>query len=328
MDLREFGQIARNKAPDRPKIRGESPERIGIMSQTHARTFRIRYCECDAYGHVNNANYVRFMQETAFDASAAVGYDAEHYAAIGHHWLTYETEVEFLMPLRYGDSVEVTTWVADFRHARSRRMYELKNTQSGELAARASTDWVFINTASGRPAPIPPKIAAAYLPEGEGESEPEAVRQRFPGLPMPPPDVFSLRRRVEWRDIDAEQHVNNAIYLNYLDDVAWQVSGAYGWPMSRLRDEGFAVIARRLHIQYRQPALLDDELEISTWLSDVKRVSAVRNFRIMRVADQEVLAQAYTLFVLVSTETNQPMRIPAHFLDEFAANITGTQERG
>src|SRR5436305_347288 len=82
---------------------------------------------------------------------------------------------------------------------------------SAELAARASTDWVFINTTTGRPAPIPPKIAAAYLPEGEGESE--AVRQRFPGLPMPPPGIFSLRRRVEWRDIDAEQHVNNAIYL-------------------------------------------------------------------------------------------------------------------
>jgi len=289
------------------------------MPLTHSRLFRVRYYECDAYGHVNNTNYVRYMQETAFDASAAVGYDAEHYAAIGHHWLTYETEVEYLTPLRYGDSVEVTTWVADFRHVRSRRMYELKNAKTGELTARASTDWVFINTATGRPALIPPKIAAAYLPEGQDESD--AVRARFPALPMPPEGVYTLRRRVEWRDIDAEQHVNNAVYLNYLDDIGWQVAVAYGWPMPRLHDEGFAIIARKLHIQYRQPALLDDELEVSTWLSNVKRVSAVRNYRIKRASDGVTLVEAYTLFVLVNTATGQPMRIPEHFLAEFAPNI-------
>ena len=38
---------------------------------THTRTFRIRHYECDRYGHVNNANYIRYMQEAAMDASAA-----------------------------------------------------------------------------------------------------------------------------------------------------------------------------------------------------------------------------------------------------------------
>ena len=81
----------------------------------------MRHYECDAYGHVNHANYLRYMQETAFDASAAVGYDVARYEAIGRQWLVRETDITYLRPLVYGDTVIVKTWVADFRRVRSRR---------------------------------------------------------------------------------------------------------------------------------------------------------------------------------------------------------------
>ena len=96
------------------------------MPLTHVRTFRVRHYECDAYGHVNYANYLRYMQEAAFDASAAAGYDLDRYEAMGRHWLVRETDIEYLRPLRYGDTVQVKTWVADFRRIRSRRAYEFR----------------------------------------------------------------------------------------------------------------------------------------------------------------------------------------------------------
>ena len=61
------------------------------MPLTHVRTFRVRHYECDALGHVNYANYLRYMQEAAFDASAAAGYDLDRYKAMGCHWLVRET---------------------------------------------------------------------------------------------------------------------------------------------------------------------------------------------------------------------------------------------
>ncbi len=102
------------------------------MPLVHKRTFRVRNYECDGYGHVNNANYVRYMQEAALDASAAVGYDEARYNELGHIWLIRETNIEYLRPLRFGDSVEVTTWVGDFRRVRSRRFYELRSTATGD----------------------------------------------------------------------------------------------------------------------------------------------------------------------------------------------------
>jgi acyl-CoA thioester hydrolase len=286
---------------------------------TYTRTFRVRHYECDAYAHVNNANYLRYMQETAFDASAAVGYDMACYAAMGHHWLVRETDIEYLRPLSYGDSVQVKTWVSDFRRASSRRDYELRVLSSGELVARAHTEWVFVDSATSRPVSIPREMMEAFLPNET--SEPAPARDRFPEPPPPPPGVFKVQRRVAWQDIDSAGHVNNAVYLAYVEDCGMQVVAAHGWPLARMWAEGFAIIARRNRVKYLQPARMDDELELATWASEVKRVSATRHYTITRVSDGALLARVDTLGVWVDLTTRQPIRIPPMFIANFAPNL-------
>jgi acyl-CoA thioester hydrolase len=278
----------------------------------------VRRYECDAYGHLNNANYLRYMQETAFDASTAAGYDFDRYTAMGRLWTVRETDIEYLNPLQYADRVEVKTWVIDFRRVRSRRAYEFRKSGSSELAARASTDWVFVDD-TGNPATVPPELIAAFFPEGMLDVAPP--RGRFPTAPPPPPGVFTMRRRVTWQDIDPEQHVNNAVYLNYVEDCGVQVASARGWPMERMRAEGFGILARRHQIEYRVSALLDDGLELATWVSDAKRATATRHYTITRVRDGALLARVHTLYVWVDVKTGRPIRIPPHFLADFASNI-------
>ena len=93
------------------------------MPLIHERSFRVRHHECDIHRIVRDASYLRFMQETAFDASAAAGYGQRRYVAIGKLWLIRETDVDFIRPLRYGDTVRVKTWVADFRRVQSCLLY-------------------------------------------------------------------------------------------------------------------------------------------------------------------------------------------------------------
>ena len=289
------------------------------MPLTHSRTLRIRHYECDAYGHVNNANYVRYMQETAFDASAVAGYGIARYQEMGRIWLVRDTDIEYLQPLRYGDSVSIKTWVADMRRVRSQRAYEFRNDATGELVARAHTDWVFLDTNTGRPTPIPEALMAAFFPEGVPMEVPP--REHFPTPPPPPVGVFSMRRIVEWRDIDPMQHVNNATYLAYMDDCGVQVSRAHGWSMDRMSSEGFGIITRRNRIDYRQPALLDDDLAITTWVSGVHSSSATRHYAITRVADGALLAQANALYVWVDLTSGKLIPVPGYFLKDFANNI-------
>lgn len=278
----------------------------------------MRFYECDGYGHLNNLNYLRYMQETAFDASAAVGYDFARYDALGCYWLIRETKIEYLRPLRYGDTVEVKTWVEDFRRVRSRRAYEFRHVPSGKLVARADTDWVLVDSVKSQPMMIPHQMMLVFFPHGVPPAAPR--RERFPDAPPPPPGVFTITRRVSWQDLDPAQHVNNAVYLAYVEDCGVQLAALRGWPISRIQAEGFALIARQHQIEYRQPALLHDELAIATWFSHLKRATAIRHYTIRRVRDGALLARVNTLYVWVNSTTGQPIRVPAHFIQDFADN--------
>ncbi len=288
------------------------------MPRTQTRTFRVRFGECDAYGHVNNTNYVRYMQEAAFDASAAAGYDFAHYDDIGQYWLVRETEVEYLKPLVYGDTFEVKTWVADFRRVRSRRAYEFRKVGESELSARATTDWVYIDNATQRPTAVPPEMITAFWPEGA--PPPSEPREAFPPRPPEPRSIFTQRRKVIWRDIDTAWHVNNTVYLQYADDAGMAILDAYGWPVKRMMAAGFGIFVRRNRIEYLQPAVLGDEVDVSTWVYGSRRATATRYYAISRVSDGAVLAQVHAFCAWVNPVTGQPIKIPADFWADFAPN--------
>jgi acyl-CoA thioester hydrolase len=290
------------------------------MPLVHTRSFRVRYYECDAHNHLNNANYLRYMQETAFDASTAAGYDLERYDRMQRHWLIRASGIEFLCPLVYNDRVDVKTWIADFRRVSSRRAYEFRKIESGDLVARAYTDWVFLDTRSNHPASIPPELVQDFFPEGAPESFPS--RPPFPKIPPPPQGAYKMLYKVAWNDLDSMQHVNNAVYLNYLTECGMRSLAEFGWSWERLNVEGFAIHLRNTHIQYLLPALLDEELEITTWISDVRRATARRHFTICRSSDSALLAQASTFSVWVDPSSRKPVRIPRQLLADLAPLIT------
>lgn len=287
------------------------------MSYIHVQPFDVRHYECDANGQVNHANYLRYTQEAAFGASAAVGFDAARYDALKLQWLAYETDIEYIKPLRYGDSFEVHTWVQDFRRVRSLRRYDI--FRAGELVARGQTDWVLIDMERVAPASIPDVIIDGYSRDG---MNPPPLPQRA-ALPPPPPapdGVYTMRRRVEWRDIDPAGHVNNAVYLTYVADCAFRALRHFGWPLPDLLAQGIMPVARRHFIEYKAMALLDDEIEITTWMTGVRRAYAMRYFLLRRVSDGKILSRVRTQWVWKNIETGRAARIPAEFMTAFAPN--------
>ncbi len=288
------------------------------MPAVHFESFTVRYHECDAFGHLKRVNCLRWMQESAFAASAAVGYDFARYDEIGQLWLVRETDIEYIAPLRYGDQVTIETWVLDFRRFRSRRAYEFRMAETGRLAVRASTDWVYLNAETLQPVSIPEEMQQAFFPDGvAGESAPHA---RYPKSPSPPEGQVSLRRRVAWGDIDMMWHANNAQYLDYIEDAERRACAVYGWPIQRMVQEGFCIDTRQHRIKYRRPAELGEELEIVTWCSDVRDTAALRHYEIRRVGDGELLVQARARWGCVDLQTGKPIHISGDFLHALAGN--------
>jgi acyl-CoA thioester hydrolase len=289
------------------------------MPLKHTRSFRVRQYECDVNGHVRCANYLRYMQETAFDASAAAGYDHYKYKSMSQIWLIRETEIEYIRPLQYGDHFKIDTWVQDFRRVSSRRRYEFYNSKTNAPAAVAHTDWAYIDTQTNRPTLIPDEIAGAFFPEGLPESF--AARQPFPSPPAPPQLVYKMRLKVGWQDIDLLRHVNNAVYIDYMNECIMQLMAAFGWTSKRQTEAGFGINARRIRIKYSQQAIFNDELEISTWAYDMQRSTGIRYYEIRRVENDALIAQINTQDVCRDLTTGKTIRIPPDFLESFKANI-------
>ena len=290
------------------------------MPYVHHQDFPVRHYECDMYGEVNHANYLRYMQEAAFGASAAVGYSPARYAELKLQWLAYETDIEYLAPLLYEDTVSVKTWVHDFRRVRSLRHYEL--TRNGQIVARASTDWVLIDLERMFPATIPQPVIDAY--SGGDPVEPAPKRTPLPPAKIPETGLHTIERRVAWPEIDEAAHVNNAFYLSYAEDCEMQAMAAFGWPMPRIREElGAMPVVRRHQIEYKQAAVLDDMLTISTWLAAIDETTLLRHVVVRRAEDDKLINRVRVLREWVDLATGQPQPIPAVYRTALQANLVG-----
>ena len=116
--------------------------------------------DIDELGHVNNAVWVRWIQDVATAHWVAVA-DPAHVEA--WLWVVTRHEIDYLRPLREGERVTARTWIPEPpKGARFDRHMELVGTD-GRAHVRARTTWAIIDRASGRPARVPANVAAPFL---------------------------------------------------------------------------------------------------------------------------------------------------------------------
>jgi acyl-CoA thioester hydrolase len=118
--------------------------------------------ETDGQGHVSNVTFVHWMLEAATGHSTAVGLTPEAYDALGCMFVVHRHDILYLRPALPGTRIEVRTWVVNFKGATTRRCYHMIDADHGDDLLRATTDWAFVNTKTGRPTRIPPEVKNAF----------------------------------------------------------------------------------------------------------------------------------------------------------------------
>jgi acyl-CoA thioester hydrolase len=126
--------------------------------------------DTDAYGHVNNAVYLTWLDRTAWSHSAALGAPLEHCLALRRGMAAQRIEIDYLHAAYAGDQLQVATWIvsADARLRAERRFQIVR--REGVTLARARVDYVCINLDSGRAVRMPELFARAYVPGGSHSS--------------------------------------------------------------------------------------------------------------------------------------------------------------
>ncbi len=112
----------------------------------------------DQNGHVNNVQYVAWMQEAAVRHYEQMG-GVEVDEALGATWWVHSHKVIYHAPAYAGDEIEVQTWVANLRRVRSLRRYRFTRTRDNKLLVSGETDWFFVDIKTGKPKAIPSEVA-------------------------------------------------------------------------------------------------------------------------------------------------------------------------
>jgi acyl-CoA thioester hydrolase len=139
-------------------------------------------------------------------------------------------------------------------------------------------------------------------------------------LDFPDPHVVELA--VQPEDIDAYEHVNNAVYLAWLDRAAWSHSAALGVPLEHCVALRRGMAAQRIEIDYLRAAMKGDVVQAATWIVSADgRLRAERRFQIRRVADGQTLARARVDYVCINLDSGRAARMPQLFARAYVATV-------
>jgi acyl-CoA thioester hydrolase len=157
---------------------------------------------------------------------------------------------------------------------------------------------------------------------GKGGGKESGVEPDAAQLVWDRPAPFAIRLQPAAADIDGLNHVNNAVYVQWCEQVAWKHSEHLGLGLADYQRLDRAMAIRRGEYDYLLPALLGDDLILATWLTDSDgKLSMVRRFQLVRAGDGQTLLRGRWDLVCIEMSSGKARRMPAEFLQAYGAVI-------
>jgi acyl-CoA thioester hydrolase len=117
----------------------------------------IRWGDMDAYGHVNNTIYFRYMEQARCEWLESLGYKV---APEGHAPVIINAACTFLVPMTYPGTVEVKLFAGHVGRSSVETHYELRIIGEDALYSEGASKIVWMDTATGKSVPIPDALRA------------------------------------------------------------------------------------------------------------------------------------------------------------------------
>ena len=134
---------------------------------------------------------------------------------------------------------------------------------------------------------------------------------------MPISNIYSKTFIIPANAIDENGHVNNVAYVQWMQDIAVEHYESIGGtnPMQLV---GATWVVREHRIEYLLPAFTNEEIEIKTWVENIRRVRSLRKYEFIRKTDGKTLVRGETDWVFVDVKTGAPRAIPEEVSKVFA----------
>lgn len=131
------------------------------------------------------------------------------------------------------------------------------------------------------------------------------------------PERFTLTVKVQPEDIDMQGHVNNIVYLRWVQDAAVAHWGAIA---PQHEQEKLIWVVRRHEIDYKKPAMQGDTILLQTWIGSASRLAFDRHTAMLRASDLRLLALARTVWCPIDRNSGKPTDVSPEIRSLFAAS--------
>jgi acyl-CoA thioester hydrolase len=129
--------------------------------------------------------------------------------------------------------------------------------------------------------------------------------------------IFDLNIQVQAKHIDVLGHVNNVMYIQWMQDVASAHIETLGLGLARYLELKHAMVAVEHHVQYRKAALEGEEIILRTWLDDINALYSFRQYAFYRPKDQSVLFVGNTKWACIEIDSGRPKRMSPSFTQAY-----------
>ena len=186
-------------------------------------THTVGYQDVDPRMSMRLSVLLRRFQEAAIAHSQAAGDGPSAHPQRPHIWLMNKLAVAVQRYPRFGEAVEIVTWSRGATGLRAARDFQARCGE--EILASASSLWLYFDRAAKRPRKVPEAIMDAYTTETAVALEADLAHWKFADQ-----GALAIAGSVSVRhsDIDANRHVNNAVYVDYLETVLARREEDYG----------------------------------------------------------------------------------------------------
>jgi len=117
--------------------------------------------------------------------------------------------------------------------------------------------------------------------------------------------VYRHRFTVPESAVDQNGHVNNVVYVQWMQDVAILHYESAGGNQA-MQDAGATWVARSHHIEYLKPLYAGEDVVALTWVENLRRVRSLRRYQFLRQSDNVLLARGETDWVFIDIASGRP----------------------
>ena len=175
-------------------------------------------------------HYFDFLQDIAARHAEMLGVGMSRLRELGIIWVLSRMRLKIEEHPLFGDTLCVRTWPSGFRKLFATRQYEVRSKLTGRVLACGSSFWLTLDAASLRPVP-PARMVNGLLPENQDKP----FFFENPGKIAAADGSDEMVPHTAWQSvIDYNDHLNNAVYVRYIQDLLASKRGA---PV-RLREIG------------------------------------------------------------------------------------------